>query len=315
MKQLLLVFIFASAIYSSDTIGIQKDQNTTVYSIQLFTFKSLRRAEVMLDKTPQNLKDKVALYKSGEYIVGRYGEERSYAKIKQSLQKIHEAGYVDAFIVKTSSFYRKNNKVFSGADKTKKEISHTKNTTPNISKLNKSELLINAQRAYQSGDELEAILCYKMLLDLGYENQKIKNNLCYLYGKRGAWLKAKKIIKSQRYQDKLLYAYAYGAVESNQDNYYNDMLPYISVDSSGRLMMLSGYYFEKREDMQRALSFYKMAYEKNPSDIYNLFAYARALDREQNKKAKHLYLEILKKIDAFHPLYAIIKKRSNELGE
>jgi len=318
MIKLLIFFIFASVLYSSEAIGIgeeQKDQNTTVYSIQLFTFKSLQGAKIFFDKTPQNLKDKAALYKSGDYIVGRYGEESSYEEMKQSLQKIHEAGYADAFVVKTNSFNMKNNKIFTGAGKTKKEITQNKNITPSISKHNKSDLLLKAQRAYQSGDEMGAAFYFEMLLNSGYENQKIKNNLCYLYGKSGAWPQAKELIESERYKGKLIYAYAYGAVESNQDSYYDDMLPYISADDSGRLMMLSGYYFEKRDDMQRALSFYKIAYEKNPNDIYNIFAYARALDIEQNEKAKSLYLEALNKIDASHQLYAIIKKRFNELGE
>ncbi|MDQ1341305.1 MAG: hypothetical protein QG567_2463 [Campylobacterota bacterium] len=112
-----------------------------------------------------------------------------------------------------------------------------------------------------------------------------------------------------------MYAYAYGAVKSNQENYYNDMLPYIAVDGSGKLMMLTGYYFEKKEDMQRATSFYKMAYEKNPSDIYNIFSYARVLDMEQNTQARVLYRDILNQVDDSHPLYATIQKRVRELGE
>jgi len=317
MKKLLIFLIFASTLYSAEAIGIQKeqkDQNTTVYSIQLFAYKSLQGAKIKFDTIPQNIKDKAALYKSREYTVGRYGEESSYAKIKQSLQKIHEAGYADAFVVETNSLDMKNNKIIVGADNAKKEITQNENITPNISKHNKSELLLKAQRAYQSGDEMEAQFHFEMLLDLGYENQKIKNNLCYLYGRRGAWLQAKELIESEKYQDNFLYAYAYGAVESNQDSYYDDMLPYITQDNSGRLMVLSGYYFEKRDDMQRALSFYKMAYEKNPSNIYNTYAYARALDIEQNEKAKSLYLEALKNIDTSHQLYAIIKKRFNVLG-
>jgi len=316
MKKLLIIFIFISTLYSSDTIGIdkkQKDQNTTVYSIQLFAYKSLQGAKIKFDTIPQNLKDKVALYKSGEYIVARYGAESSYEKMEKSLQKIKEAGYTDAFVAKTNSFSMKNNRIVTG-DKTKKEITQNEKITPIISKHNESELLLKAQEAYQSGDEMSALFHFEMLLDLGYENQKIKNNLCYLYGKRGAWLQAQKLIESEGYEGKLIYAYAYGAVESNQDNYYDTIFPYIAADNSGRLIVLSGYYFEKRGDMQKALSFYKMAYKKNPSDIYNIYAYARALDIEQNKKAKSLYLEALKKIDASHQLYAIIKKRFNELG-
>lgn len=127
-------------------------------------------------------------------------------------------------------------------------------------------------------------------------------------------MQAKSMIERGGVDSKLLYAYAYGAAQSNQESYYEDLLTYISVDGSGRLLLLTGYYFEKRGELQKALPFYKMAYEKNSSDHYHKFAYARALDMEQ-KDSLRLYKELLAAVGSNHALYANIQKRVQELGE
>lgn len=318
MMKLFLFFCFTVFVFASDALTFgneKKDIKTTIYSVQLFSEKDIAKAKTTLEKTPENIKKETFLHKIGDYVVGRYGENKSYSSMKQSLQKAKEAGYLDAYIIESTNLDMKSSLVFAPTQEEKKQHAEVKNSTIGISKFNQSNILLKANNAYQSGDETEAMLYYEMLLASGYENQKIKNNLCYLYGKQGAWFQAKSIIDSQRYQGKLLYAYSNGAVQSNQENYYNDILPYISIDNSGRLMMLTGFYFEKREDMQRAISFYKMAYEKNPSDPYNIFVYARVLDMEQKTQAAALYRDVLNKIDSSHPLYATIQKRVIELGE
>ncbi|MDQ1244562.1 MAG: hypothetical protein QG567_1201 [Campylobacterota bacterium] len=315
MMKLFLFFCFTVSVFASDALTFgdeKKDIKTTIYFVQLFSEKNIEKAKAILEKTQENIKKETFLHKSGDYIVGRYGENKSYSGMKQSLQKAKEAGFLDAYIIKSTDLDMKNSLVFAKTQEQEKQHSEVDNSIIGMSKFDQSNILLKANNAYKSGNETEAMLYYEMLLASGYENQKIKNNLCYLYGKQGAWFQAKSIIESQRYQGKLLYAYAYGAVQSNQDNYYNDILPYISIDNSGKLMMLTGFYFEKREDMQRAVSFYKMAYEKNPSDPYNIFAYARVLDMEQNTQSKTIYMDILKKIDTSHPLYAAIYKRINE---
>ncbi|MDO9267107.1 MAG: hypothetical protein Q7U00_08515 [Sulfurimonas sp.] len=318
MIKLFLLFSFSVLVFASDALTFgneKKDIKTTIYSVQLFSEKDIAKAKTTLEKTPENIKKETFLHKIGDYVVGRYGENKSYSSMKQSLQKAKEAGYLDAYIIESTNLDMKSSLVFDGTNEEKKQVAQKQDSNPKISKFDKSDILLKANNAYQSGDETGAMLYYEMLLASGYENQKIKNNLCYLYGKKGAWFQAKSTIESERHQGKLLYAYAYGAVKSNQENYYNDMLPYIAVDGSGKLMMLTGFYFEKREDMQRAISFYKMAYEKNPSDPYNIFVYARVLDMEQKTQAAALYRDVLNKIDSSHPLYATIQKRVIELGE
>lgn len=318
MIKLFLFFSFTVFVFASDALTFgdeKKDIKTTIYSVQLFSEKDIAKAKTTLEKTPENIKRETFLHKIGDYVVGRYGENKSYSSMKQSLQKAKEAGYLDAYIVESTDLDMKNSLFFTPTQEEKKQHAKVDNSNIGISKFDQSNILLKANNAYKSGEEAEAMLYYEMLLASGYENQKIKNNLCYLYGKQGAWFQAKNIIEGQRYQGKLLYAYANGAVQGNQENYYNNILPYIAIDNSGKLMMLTGFYFEKREDMQRAISFYKMAYEKNPSDPYNIFAYARVLDMEQNSQSRAVYMEILKKIDTSHPLHATIYKRVSEIGE
>lgn len=343
MIKLFTIFCFTSILFASDSVGVgvqkeekKEEEKKVVYAVQLFADKNVQSAKETLNIIPKSIKDGVTLHKIGNYIVGRYGQSEFYGDTRLSLQKAHEAGYAGSYIITSNTLDMKNNLVSGESKEEEKQIPQVpkaqikeqdkqtpqtpkiekieKNSNPKISKSEKSNTLLKAQSAYEKGDENEAMLYYEMLLASGEKSQKIKNNLCYLYGKRGAWLQAKEIIDSEgQFNGELIYAYAYGAVLSNQENYYSDLSEYIMVDKSGRLMLLSGYYFEKREDMQRAAPFYKMAYEKNSSDLYNIFAYARILDMQQNREALILYKNILSKTDTSHALHNTLKNRIQEM--
>ena len=45
--------------------------------------------------------------------------------------------------------------------------------------------------------EATAMVYYEMLFNSGHATRRVKNNLCYLYGKRGAWFEAKELIEQQ----------------------------------------------------------------------------------------------------------------------
>ena len=318
MIKLLILCCFSLAIFASDVvIGATEQQkdNTSVYTIQLFSSSNLKSAQKTLKKVPQALQNKTRLYNVGKYVACRYSQRLSYDEIKADLEKFSATDFNKSIIIKSTIGHMKVALIPDDKNNINNTSqNNTKNKTNKISKFDKSNLLLKAKSAYNKGSESETMIYYEMLLASGVTNQKIKNNLCYLYGKHGAWLEAKAIIESERYYGKLLYAYAYGAVESNQESYYFDLSPYIMIDKSGSLMLLSGYYFEKKEDMPRALSFYKMAYEKNPTDMYNIFSYARVLDIQQENQALSLYKNILSKVDNSHPLYATTHKRVMELG-
>lgn len=321
MRKIFIIFCSTLLILASDTLSTtadKKPEDKMVYTIQLFLDKNIKTAQKLLQKIPAELKSETHLYKAGNNIVARYSQSEGYSLIKPYLEKFHKAGFKDAFIVKRSSLFMEINQINltnpKSVEQSKAEFLQ-EDTKKNISRFDKSALLIKAQDAYEKGDESEAMIYYEMLLSSKEASEKIKNNLCYLYGKRGAWAQAKNLIESERYQGKLIYAYAYGAVQSTQESYYTDMLPYITVEGSGRLLLLTGYYFEKKDEMPKAILFYKMAYEKNKTDVYNIFAYARALDIEQKIEAVTLYRDVLNNVGISHPLHVVTKKRISELGE
>lgn len=334
MKIVSLTLLLTLSLFASSSLAVggkakaeeKEEADAPRYTIQLFTQYDQAKAKEMLRDVPEHLQADTHLYKIGESIKGRYAAHESYATLRPYLEELKEAGFKDAFIVKSSSLLLQESKMELEETNTaqQEQIAQPHTQTPltpkveepkeKLSKTAKTELLLKAQSAYERGDESEAMIYYEMLLASNEASQKVKNNLCYLYGKKGAWMQAKSMVERGGVDSKLLYAYAYGAAQSNQGSYYEDLLPYISVDGSGRLLLLTGYYFEKRGELQKALPFYKMAYEKNSSDHYHKFAYARALDMEQ-KDSLRLYKELLAAVGSNHALYAHIQKRVQDLGE
>ncbi|OHE06491.1 MAG: hypothetical protein A3G74_02460 [Sulfurimonas sp. RIFCSPLOWO2_12_FULL_34_6] len=333
MIKFLIVFCFSLVLFAKE--------DANVYTVQLFSDNNIETAKRLLERVPPEFKSETHLYKVDGYYKARYFQSPSYSAIKLQASKIQKAGFKGAFAVKTTKLQM--NKELIGdkksevitvkpmlthvnkelEEKNKKEIpkkeiprKNIQNNKPQLNKsdkLNKSDILQKAKSAYLKGDEGEALRYYEQALSKGFANEEARNNLCYLYGKQGTLSKAKEVIKGQRHKDKLIYSYAYGAVESNQKNYYNDMKEYIESDGNGKLTMLSGYYFEKNKDMQMAEELYKNAYEKNPTDVYNIYAYARLFDIKKNAQAVNIYKDILKSIDNTHPLYDTIVKRVADL--
>jgi tetratricopeptide (TPR) repeat protein len=318
MRYIALLLFFILALHSSDISFKAKKvkSKTTVYTVQLFSAKGIDTAKKMLSKVPASLQDDANLYKVGNYIAGRYSQDKSYDKIKEILPKLRDSGFTDAYVLKTTLTHMREEIISKNPPQKqkKKRVIREKVTKEKISKYSKVDIIQKATLAYKKGNESEAMIYYEMLIASGYKTKKIINNLCYLYGKRGAWFQAKRIIDEESFRAKYLYAYAYGAVQTNQNNFYENLSPYIMLDKSGRLMLLSGYYFEKNGDGEKANSFYKMAYEQNPSDVYGIFSYARSEDMQNKKtKAKLLYKQILEKISTSHPLYKSVSKRVSQI--
>ena len=295
-----------------------------LYTIQILSVRTLATAKKELERLPKELKKDTHLYQVGEYIAARYALSKTSEKLFSEVAQFKEYGFLDAYVLKSSSWHmstqqiREEQSVNEPKEESSKAISENrslsiKNSTK-ISKFVKSSMLLKASKAYKEGDESTAMLYYEMLLDSGYTTDKIRNNLCYLYGKRGAWDEAQRVIEQEKYAGKLLYAYAYGEVETNQDDFLKHMSQDIMIDKSGRLALLAGHYFEQREDFQRAVSFYKMSYDKNPSDLYNIFAYARSLDMQSKyDEALKQYSKILTRVNKSYKNYAQVKQRVLEL--
>lgn len=319
---LVLVANSEDVSFSSQTTHSIKDADSgkldNVYTVQLLSTKTINQAKHKRELLPQSLKKDTHIYKVGEYIVLRYSQTSTAKELYSKIPEFKKYSFTDAYIVKSTKWHMRTGRLWNMTkkqDKTETQASSieiTNNTK--ISKYVKSNMLLKAQAAYKSGDESTAMLYYEMLLNSGYTTAHIRNNLCYLYGKRGAWDEAKKIIDKEKYVAKLLYAYAYGEIETNQDNFLERMSQEIMMDKSGRLALLTGHYFEQRQNMQRAALFYKMSYEKNPSDMYNVFAYARSLDIQKKYPAAiKQYKKLLTHVNKNHKNYAQVQQRVLEL--
>jgi len=285
-----LLFL-TSIIFASD--GVSFGEKKRVYTIQLFSIMDTYSGIETINKIPLNLRDEIHLHKAKKHIVACYSQASKYSEMQSKLQKVKKAGYKNAYIITTTRWY-----IPHKADEKK------------LSKFTISKMISKANKAYRSGDEMQTMMIYEMLLSAGVKNEKIKSNLCYLYGKNGAWTQAKGVIEKEMYQSKLLYAYANGAATTLQKNFYDNLKEYILLDRSGHLALLAGYYFEQKNQMKRALDFYKIAYNKNKSDLYNIYAYARSLDMlGKNQMATPLYKELLLRTKEGSDIYKRVKSR------
>jgi len=287
------VIFLASVAFASNSVSF--GQKKRVYTVQLFTTNGSYPESEIINKIPLNLRDEIHLHRVKNQIVACYSQASKYNEIRPKLRKVREAGYKKAYIITTTRWYMSNK---------------TEQKSPQLSKYIISKMISKANKAYKNANESKAMMYYEMLLVAGVKSNKIKNNLCYLYGKNGAWGQAKDIIDKSKYAPGLIYAYANGAVRTSQKFFYTDLKDYIILDRSGHLALLAGYYFEQKGDEKKAGKFYKMAYEKNRNDIYNIYAYARYLDIiGQTKEAVKLYREVYNRTDEANQLHKALQSR------
>ncbi len=303
----LLVWI---SLFASDSLGYgEKDSGVQthklskkVYTVRFLSLSKNKSHKSILESMPKGLRSQTRLIPSGKYLTAMFKERSTRNRAEKDLDYIKKNGYKDAYIHCSNNFFFKK--------KVKKQVIQEK-----PSKFTSSKIISKAKNAYKKGNYMQAIIFYEMLLSSGNTSRKVKNNLCYLYGRVGAFLQAEEIINSAKYSAKLIYAYAYGSATTGQENYYTNLSKYISYDKSGKLMLLSGYYFEMKHEQERSLTFYKMAYEQNPMDSYNLFAYARAEDiLNHTNSALILYKKIVSTADASTQIYKEAEKRISQIG-
>jgi len=325
MRQLyLILFICSSLIFAktlkfevgsscdSKSISIKEDKLLPRYTIQLITTLSLESTLKALFKLPTNLKKETKIYKIGKYFVARYGAAKEAKSIRGKIKHFKKLGFKDAYLVKTTKWHMKHSYVRPLILKEDAK----KYTKKRDDKYTLSRLMSKASEAYKSGDISTALIYYELLYKKGATSVKLERNLCYLYGKINDWSDAKKIIERKKSASGLIYAYMYGAIESGESSFLNDLQDYILYDKSGRLALLAGYYYEKVGNMPKAYAYYKMAYKKNQFDPYNIMAYARALDiQKKYNKARKLYLKALERLKKHSQMYQKIEQRVNQLKD
>ena len=301
MRRFLFIVLFlASIIFASDGNSFREKSSETkkrVYSVRLFLVDKRHSKKEILAKIPSALRDDIYFRKAKDGMIACYSKVLKYQDAAQKLKEARDAGYKKARIVLI--------KKLDALDEESKQEKLNK-----LSKFDISKMIVKANEAYRSGNEIQAMIIYEMLLLEGVKSERIKINLCYLYGKHGSWTKAKDLIQKERHQSKLLYAYANGAVTTLQKNFYDNLKEYILLDRSGHLALLAGYYFEQKKQMKKAFDFYKMAYNKNRNDLYNMYAYARSLDMlGKNQVATPLYKELLLRTKEGSDMHERVKLR------
>lgn len=313
MIKKLTILCFSVVLFATDTLQLGHKDDVIVYAVELFVSSSLEGAKSILEEVPARLRKETHLYyKNKHFIEGRYSQSSVSEDLIPYLKEFHKAGFDDAYIIKSTKQYMKKSLINLSHEK--RVQYREKPTHAPLSGFSKSNLIVTAQKAYEDGDDDKAITYFEMLLAAGDKNRKIENNLCYLYGKRGAWLQAKAILDNERYHGDLVYAYAYGAVQNNIKSFFDDLSEYIMFDRSGHLLLLGGYLSEKLGEGKQAFSYYKKAYEKNPSDVYNLYAYARIWDIQKDySKALSLYSKVLEKVNKDNLLYKSVYNRKMQL--
>ena len=321
MRKAYICLLLATSIFAADSL-VYGEQNSKVYTQTQKSYKTLYSVRFlsvskkmsytkMFHSIPEELRDGTRIVPSGNYLLAIYKERDTKTAVQKDLSFIKAMGYKDAYIrSKTKSLDKKVKKNTTVQEPKKKQ--QQVNT---LSKFTTSRIISKANSAYKKGDYMQAIIFYEMLVSSGSTSRKVKNNLCYLYGRVGAFLQAEAIIDKDKYPAKLIYAYAYGSATTGQENFYSNLSKYIPYDKSGKLMLLSGYYFEMKHKMDRSLAFYKMAYETNPTDSYTLYAYARAEDIQNHiEKALRLYKKIVATSDASMQIYKEAQKRIYQIG-
>ena len=321
MRKAYLCLLLATSILSADSL-VYGEKNTAVktqrhksyqkvYSVRFLSASKKISHKKILQSIPKDLRDGTRIVPSGNYLTAMYKERNTHEAVLKDLEYIKEIGYKDAYIRASKKAFKQRIKKQHTSTVSKKQVKKEKS----LSKFTSSRIISKANSAYKKGDYMQAIIFYEMLVSSGSTSRKVKNNLCYLYGRVGAFLQAEAIIDKDKYPAKLIYAYAYGSATTGQENFYSNLSKYIPYDKSGKLMLLSGYYFEMKHKMDRSLAFYKMAYETNPTDSYTLYAYARAEDIQHHQEnALSLYKKIVSTTDASTQIYKEAQKRIYQIG-
>ena len=295
------ILFFTSILTASNSVVFGHKKR--IYTIQILSLIGDVSPQKYLKNVPKSLRLDIHFFrKSNSKYTAVYYSKAQYTKsLQKVLKKIQKLGYKDAFILSVPL--------------TRFQKETIKKRGEQISKYTISKLITKANEAYKKADESRATMYYEMLLSAGLKSSNIKNNLCYLYGKQGAWEEAKNIIDNDRYPARLIYAYANGAVTTSQKSFYNDLRDYILLDRSGHLDLLAGYYFEEKNNLKKAFEFYKKAYEKNRNDIYNTYAYARFLDISRKKKeASELYENLYERTSEDNAVHKAVKIRLHQQG-
>ncbi|MDP3588744.1 MAG: hypothetical protein Q8R58_11880 [Sulfuricurvum sp.] len=326
-----LAFLFSLSIavllsageLSFGSIQTSIKDSSPIQSLQIHSSKSLDSAVHSLKKIPENHKQYVNIYKSGEYYATRY-QNKAYPKIPVwIINDFKKAKFNDSLVL----YPDPNNMPIKNAISSQKTLFPNttqanniikpplvQTSTPPLNQHDQTRLILDATNAHQKHDYTQATIYYEMMIASGMKDRQILINLAYLYGREGSFGLLEKKIEGKRGINDYLYAYGVGALESGRSDLYNSLSSYLIYDKSGKLSMLCGYFFEQENNTERSNIFYKMAYNANPSDPHILYAYARSVDISgDNKQAIYLYTQLTQSGSEFESLRMVSKSRIQAL--
>ena len=299
-----ITYLISQETLSSESIDIQIETNSNIkthmYSIQLGTFYTVKQAHAFSMFLNDLIRKDIFIYPVDEYITLRYKVENKVRFLKKHLQTIKELGFKDAYIVISKvDKLDKPNKIKKDVFKIETKLINKKTQQKNQKKINRylyTRILQQAHKYKKNGQLYKSIKRYEQAFEYVKNNISANKNLYYLYGKTNNWKRAEIIFLDMENKDNVLYSYARGALETNSQSLKTDINSYLSYDTSGYTNLILGYYFEKKNDLEKASYYYRKAYNRN--NMYVAFAYARFNEIIQKyEKAKSIYKLIYNNTD------------------
>lgn len=280
-KLLLLIAASSFLLYGVELSTALAKPSERIYAIQLLSSKTYEGAMSVFKKLPIPYHEGIAIYQVGDYYAARYIDTPDKTALPMIIGDFKRAGFSNPVVFPFNP-QRTPLNPFRDPVKTSTPSVPPPIQSPKLDEHDKTRLMLDAQKAYDQGDITQSIIYYEMMTSSGNNDRTMLLNLAYLYGKEGSSHHLERLIENKRGIIDYLYAYGIGALENRHSNLYNALSPYLAMDKSGRLAMLCGYHFEYEGDLNRSHTFYKMAYDANPSDPHILYAYARSIDIQGN---------------------------------
>jgi hypothetical protein len=167
--------------------------------------------------------------------------------------------------------------------------------------INYNYLLYKADYFFQKNNLFKSLKYYKKAFKFN-KNPQIAINISYIEGLLG--------LLPSIYTEKTLYAYSLGAIKTNNNETAKSILQnHLSLSKEGYLEYVLGYLYQNNKN--KSLHYYKTAVNKNPFNIYFIYAYARALDICQHYNKALKYYKMIDNCDDIICRYA--KQRIRQL--
>jgi tetratricopeptide (TPR) repeat protein len=292
--------------------------NKQVYTIQIGSYSEKKWAELMLSKFNKNFQKECGIYTIKNYDTLRCRAANTKIELESDIQRLkneHNLSPIVVLVNLKGIVGEIDSPIEVEVLKTiKKDIQPKSNVvihkvdTLTTSVYEEPKIAIKIMPEDNSGSKEvvevtevqntevdsttnlnELIKKYEVSLNEN-DNEMVRSNLFYLYGKTLNWERASKLLQNFQDVQSVLYAYGIGAIESNSQSLEIELHEWLEADEKGYLNLLLGVYKEKQKDNIGAFSYYEKAYKINQNDLYLMYSYARSLELiNRLAEAKEMY--------------------------